>query len=240
MRAIGLSSLIYLLYLLLLIPFAATRSAKRFNAPALPDQAPPARPLPSRLRTFVSTSIILAVLFALAWFTARSFSYNIFTVRRLGAREALAGASALAVCIAMIFVGRAIRTPEEIANLPVNRLMPHGPRETLAYSVMSIVAGVSEEAAYRGVLMQILWFALGNPWIAVFIAAAAFAVAHALQGWKSMLIIFVIACVMHALVWFTGTLVIAMIVHAAYDLAVPTIRRRISRERPTGPERIAG
>jgi membrane protease YdiL (CAAX protease family) len=105
---------------------------------------------------------------------------------------------------------------------------------------MSVIAGVSEEAAYRGVLTQVLWHELGNPWIAVFVAAIAFAIAHALQGWKSTLIIFVIACVMHALVWLTGTLVIAMVVHATYDLAVPTIRRRISPERPTGPERSAG
>ena len=45
---------------------------------------------------------------------------------------------------------------------------------------------------------------------------------------------------MHALVWFTGTLVIAMVVHTTYDLAVPTIRRRMSRALPTGPERNAG
>jgi membrane protease YdiL (CAAX protease family) len=240
MHAIGLSSAVYLFYLLVLIPYAAIRSARRFNAAASPDGAPPWRPLPSRLRMFTSTSIILVVLFALAWFTARSFGYHVFAVPRFGAREALSGVAALAVCVATIFVGRAIRTPEEIAKLPVNRLMPHGARETAAYSMMSIAAGISEEAAYRGVLTQVLWYSLGNPWIAVFIAAAAFAVAHALQGWKSTLIIFVIACVMHALVWFTGTLVIAMVVHATYDLAVPTIRRRISRGRPTDPERSAG
>ena len=240
MHAIGLSSQVYLIYLLLLIPFAAIRSARHFNAPASPDGAPPWRPLPSRLRMFISTSIILTILFALAWFTARSFDYEIFALPRFGVREALEGAAALAVCFVMIFVGRAIRTPEEIAKLPVNRLMPQGPRETVAYSVMSIVAGISEEAAYRGVLVQVLWYALGNGWIAVLIAATAFAVAHALQGWKSILIIFVIACVMHALVWFTGTLVIAMVVHATYDLAVPTIRRRISPAPPRDPERSAG
>ena len=32
-----------------------------------------------------------------------------------------------------------------------------------------------------------------------------------------MLIIFGMALVMHALVWFTGTLIVAMIVHAVYD-----------------------
>jgi membrane protease YdiL (CAAX protease family) len=240
MHAIGLSAQVYLIYLLGLIPFAAIRSVRRFNAPDAPDGAPPWRPLPSRMRMFISTSIILVILFALAWFTARSVGYQIFPVPTLGARELLAGVAALAICFALIFVARAIRTPEEIAKLPVNRLMPQGPRETVAYSVMSILAGISEEAAYRGVLVQVLGLVLGNPWVAVLVAATAFTIAHALQGWKSMLIIFVIACAMHALVWFTGTLVIAMVVHATYDLAVPTIRRRSLPEQPTDPERIAG
>src|SRR5471032_411583 len=220
MHAIGLSSLVFLLYMLLLIPFAAIRGARRFNARASTGGARQSRPLPSRLRVFTSTSIILTILFALAWVTARSFGDQIFAVPQFGARDAIAGVAALAMCFIMIFVGRAIRTPEEMARLLVNRLMPQGTRETAAYSIMSIIAGISEEAAYRGVLVQVLWYGLGNGWIAVFIAATAFAIAHALQGWKSMLMILVIACVMHALVWFTGTLVIAMVVHATFDLAV--------------------
>lgn len=122
----------------------------------------------------------------------------------------------------------------------MNRLMPQTPRETATYSLLAIVAGISEEAAYRGVLMQILWYALGNPWIAMLIAAAAFAFIHLLQGWKSVLVIFVMACVMHALVWYSGTLVIAMVVHAMYDLSVPTIRRRMWPELPGNPEGNAG
>ena len=50
------------------------------------------------------------------------------------------------------------------------------------------------------------------------ISALAFAVSHALQGWKTGIIIFAIGLTMHALVWFTGTLVVAMVVHASYDV----------------------
>jgi membrane protease YdiL (CAAX protease family) len=81
-----------------------------------------------------------------------------------------------------------------------------------------LVAGVAEEMAYRGVTMTILWYALGNPWAAALVCAVAFALAHATQGWKSGVIIFVIGLLMHGLVAITGTLVPAMIVHVAYNL----------------------
>jgi len=240
MHAIGLSRQVYLIYLLLVVPFAAIRSARVFNSPATPTGAPAARPLPSRDRLFMSTIVILTILFALAWFTARTFGYRIFALPPLGARALFAGACALATAFALVFVSRAIRSPEEIRTMPVNRLMPQTPRETATYSLLAIVAGISEEAAYRGVLMQILWYALGNPWIAVLVAAAAFAFTHLLQGWKSVLVIFVMACVLHALVWYSGTLVIAMVVHAMYDLSVPAIHRRMWPEPPGNPEGNAG
>lgn len=80
MHAIGLSSQVYLIYLLLVVPFAAVRSARVFNSPATPDGAPAARPLPSRDRLFTSTIVVLTILFALAWFTARTFGYRIFAL----------------------------------------------------------------------------------------------------------------------------------------------------------------
>jgi membrane protease YdiL (CAAX protease family) len=227
MHAIGLSSEVYLFYMLVLLPWVAFRSAKAFNAPPPAPGAAPARPLPSRTRLYANTTGILVVLFFFARFTARTFSYDIFAVPHLGARELLAGASGLACCFGMIFVNRAMRTPEEIRNMPVHRLMPQTSRERALYSASAIVAGIAEEAAYRGVLMAILWYALGNPWLAVLISATAFALGHAVQGWKSMIVIFVIAVTMHALVWFTGTLVIAMAVHAIYDLLAPAVRRRL-------------
>jgi membrane protease YdiL (CAAX protease family) len=74
--------------------------------------------------------------------------------------------------------------------------------------------------------MSVLWYSLGNPWISALILAAAFAVAHAAQGWKSGLVIFCLALVMHALVEFTGSLLPAMLVHATYDIIAGLIIMR--------------
>ena len=97
-------------------------------------------------------------------------------------------------------------------------IAPRSPREWLLWTGTVLVASVAEEAAYRGVGMSILWYALGNPYAAVAICSAAFALAHWTQGWKSAAVIFVMALVMHALVAFTGTLILAMLVHGIYDL----------------------
>jgi membrane protease YdiL (CAAX protease family) len=240
MHAIGIASQFYLFLLLVFLPFMAIRSARIFNAPARADGAPRKRPVPSRIEIYVNTSFMLILLFVLTWFMARIFPFGIFASPNIGAREVLAGLAALALMIALIPVSRLIRSAEELRAAPINRMMPQGSRETAVYSIMSVIAGISEEAAYRGVLTQLLIYTLDNVWLAMFISATAFAIVHGIQGWKSAIIVFLVACLMHALVWYTGTLVIAMFVHAIYDLAVPTLRRKISLGLPKGLERSAG
>jgi membrane protease YdiL (CAAX protease family) len=245
-HAIGVISGVFLLYMLVLLPWVAFRSASVFNAPRATDRradvmdAAAPTPVPSRARIYTHSLAALAPLFALAWLTARTVDYHLFAFPRAGVKELAAGAGALLFQFGMMGVNLGVRSRDEIRDMAVNRLMPRTARERLLYSACSIAAGIAEEAAYRGVLMSILWLALGNPWLTVFISATAFALAHALQGWKSMLVIFVMACSMHALAWYTGTLVVAMAVHAVYDLVAPTILRKTSPAPPRDPERIAG
>ena len=74
---------------------------------------------------------------------------------------------------------------------------------------------------------------LGSLYPAAFLSAMAFGVAHAVQGAKSMAITFVVALFFQAIVQLTGTLVIAMAVHAAYDIAAGLmLKRRIVRMAP--------
>ena len=237
MHAIGLSSAIYLLFLLVLAPVMSFRSARAFNAP---KGEAGARTVPPLTTLYANSLALLAVLFALAWFTARTFSYEIFAAPHIRSRDVLAGAAALGFQFAMQFVSHAVRTPGERETMAVNRLMPGTATERALYSAASLAAGVSEEAAYRGVLTTILWYSVGSLWAATAISALAFALGHAVQGWKSMVVIFLMACAMQLLVWYTGTLVIAMVVHAVYDLLAPTVRRKIWPVPPTVPERSAG
>lgn len=224
MRLPGAPSLFFLAYLLLFLPWVAFRSARRLRpADALRPQALPV----SRERLWGGTLAAQLALFLITWVTGRTFGYRIFAVKTIGVREILAALAALAVCLALRGVSRAVRSEEERRAMAVYRIAPRAPREWALWTATVLVGSVAEEAAYRGLGTSILWYSLGNPWAAAAASAAAFALAHSLQGWKSALTIFALALVMQGLVALTGTLVLAMAVHAAYDLLAGY---RIARE----------
>jgi membrane protease YdiL (CAAX protease family) len=98
------------------------------------------------------------------------------------------------------------------------------------FALVAVMAGIAEEAAYRGVAVWILTPVFGNPLPAMLLSMMAFAVSHAIQGGKAMALIFVIAGVFHALVYFTDTLVVAMVVHATYDIIAGHVAGKRARE----------
>lgn len=215
MRPVSALSAAFLAYLLAVLPWLAFRSATRVKAAR--TAGGPA--VPSRELIWLNTLVSLGLLFALAWVTGRSFGYRPFAVPAIGPRDLLAAAAAFGACFGMRAISRRLRTEGERRKLFVYRLAPRNPREWALWAATALAAGVAEEVAYRGVGMQLLWYALGSPWAAALLCAGAFALAHAMQGGKSMAVIFAIALVMHGLVAFTGTLVLAMVVHGGYDLA---------------------
>ncbi len=95
--------------------------------------------------------------------------------------------------------------------------MPRTSNELGIWAVISLSAGFVEEIVYRGVLFGILDYWLNNWWAAAILCAVAFALGHAIQGMKSSSIIFVMSVIFQGLVYFTGTLYVAMVVHAVYD-----------------------
>jgi membrane protease YdiL (CAAX protease family) len=145
-------------------------------------------------------------------------------------------AAALLACFALRQVLRALQPEEQRRRMMVYFLAPRSPREWVGAMAAILVASVAEEAAYRGIGMTILWYWLGNPWLAATLCAFAFALAHWVQGFRSGVFIFALALVMHALCVLTGTLVLAMIVHALYDfVAAGLIAREARRLRADEP-----
>lgn len=219
MRDPGALGFLYLLYVLGFLPWVVLRS-KRLIEPA--GEGPAALPV-SRTYAYGSTLASLLILFLFSWYVGRSWGFRPFAAAALGAREVLAGAAVLAVQFPLAWVARMLHSPEERRKMTLYRLIPRSRREWLLFVAMAGFAGVAEEAAYRGVLFEMLTYSLGEPWAAAGISALGFAVAHSLQGWRSAAVIFVIGLLMQALVWYTGTLVVAMAVHALYDVAAGCI-----------------
>jgi hypothetical protein len=119
-----------------------------------------------------------------------------------------------------------IRTPEERRTMPIRKLIPHDRGDWALYGITSVLAGVAEEAAYRGALMSVLIGLTGSTALSVMMSALAFTLGHAVQGGKSMVVVFAMALLMHGLVFVTGTLVVAMVVHAGYDLLAGALGAR--------------
>ncbi len=215
MQLPGTPSLIFLAYLLLFLPWVGIRSARRMGEAH--GGGANSRPMPSRERIWLQTLIGQAILLFLAWRTGQSFDDHLFTTPDLGLREGLLALLALAACFGLRSLLRSLRSEEERRGAFVYRLAPRTVRETALWVGAVLLASVAEEAAYRGVGVSILWYSLDNYWLAATLSAIAFSLAHWVQGWKSAAVIFAMALVFQGLVTLTGTLVLAMIVHATYD-----------------------
>jgi membrane protease YdiL (CAAX protease family) len=156
------------------------------------------------------------ILFFFAWFVWRSFGQQVFPSYAIQWKHA-----ALGLAILIIFVCGMYPIWKSNAVCKRDRVYRNAPQaanEMPGWIAISITAGFAEEIAYRGVLFGILMYWIQNWWAAALLCALAFALGHAIQGWKATLIIFVMSVIFQGLVWYTGTLYVAMVVHAIYDV----------------------
>jgi len=225
METLNLISFIFLVVLFVLAPRGALRSARLLRQMAANGQALP------RTRVALSTMFSLAVVWTLSVINATALGRNLFNTAGMGPREIGLGVVAFVVLLGAMPIARAIQTPEEERHRLVHTLAPRNGREFALFVAIAVMAGIAEESAYRGVAVWILAPVMGNVG-AMFLAAMAFAVAHAVQGGKHMMLIFAIAALFHALVYFTGTLVIAMVVHTAYDIVAGHEAAKRARQIP--------
>lgn len=221
MRVPGAVSLLYLLYVAVVLPMAAIKSKRRFDRAHAPDAGPGSEL--TRTTIYASTLASLTILFLLSWAAGRTFEYSLFRMERLGNREVGIGLAALSFQFVMMLTARAVRPPEERRSMAVYKLVPRTPAEWALFVAVCVAAGIAEEAAYRGVFVAIVSYSTGSFLLACGLSSLVFAAAHAVQGWKSGVVIFVMALSMHVVAALTDTLVVGMVVHAAYDVCAGAI-----------------
>jgi len=212
MERLDFASLIFLVVLFVLMPRAALRTARQLRQAQADGNVPP------RARIAISTMFALTVLWLISALNASAMGTGLFWAANVGLGDVGLGVLAFALLLLAIPLSRAIRSPEEERRRLIMSIAPRNAREFAIFALVAVMAGIAEEAAYRGVAVWILTPIVGNIVPAMFLSAMAFAVAHAVQGGKAVLIVFGVAMVLHALVYLTNTLVIAMLVHTAYDL----------------------
>ena len=111
-------------------------------------------------------------------------------------------------------------------------LLPQGRAELVPYLLLCAVAAIAEEIAYRGVAYRLLFRVTHSIAISVAVIAVVFSLGHALQGWRSVAVIFLFAVGFHAVVIYGQSLLPAILVHFAYDaIAGLVVPRWCAKER---------
>ena len=221
----------HLLFLVLavLVPLGDRRLGFRRLAAAAEEDVPPARA--ALYRNTLALLWGLAAALALLWLaTGRPWSDLGLVPRPTGG---LGGVMLGVAVIAGVLARQSRFAPGDVEALAklrrsagrLLRMLPVTGRELRWFAGLSVTAGICEEALYRGFLIWYLgaWAVLVAPPAYVFLAAAAassvlFGLAHAYQGWRNVLVTSLVGGFLAAVVWITGSLYAAMLVHALMDL----------------------
>jgi len=149
---------------------------------------------------------------------------------------------AVAVCLALtalfaVTTLRASRNPKSLDDVRaqigrLSALAPHTSAELRRFDQVSVSAGICEEIFYRGLLLTALT-ALVGLWPAVLLSSVAFGIGHAYQGVTGALRTGLVGLVLALAVVFSGSLPVAMLMHAVLDMVQGRLlRSAVNLEHP--------
>jgi len=208
----------FVIFVTVVVPWAVLRN--RESALAMADI-----PLALRFYAMLLPQVVLGVL-ALA--TGFVEGIELFPARAPSLLSWFSGAVFLGVALLLVRPHWR-RSIEE--DKPTWRLFaPTNRRERRMWIALSLSAGIGEELVWRGVLPALIALLTGSLAVGIALSVASFALAHAIQGVRSVLAIAGIAAAFHVLVFVSGSLYTAMLVHFAYDVIAGFTYARFARE----------
>ncbi len=187
------------------------------------------QPFPDRRQHFRNTAVQLAILAMVSLAVARAERIDLFAYDSAQLLRGVLGGVAMYAAAVAYMRPRWRRAVERRARV-VDLFMPEDRSERAWWIAVSILAGVGEEITWRGVQTALLYGLTGSLWIAALASAIAFALAHAIQGWRSVGVILLFALAFQSVVWLSGSLFVAMIVHVAYDVTAGLSYGKLGRE----------
>lgn len=211
---------IYILFLAVFLPYAAWKGSKRFHS----DKGDI-----TRQDVFKSAILTQVILGGLAIAVAYVEHVELFPPPSFEWKDLWLAIAFLVPTLATIPIRWNWRSPEDKARTA--RRMPATAADLSWWSGVSLCAGFFEEIAYRGVLFALFFWLLGGFWPATLVCSVAFALAHWVQGWRSMGVIFVFAIANHLVVLATGDLYTMMAIHFVYDLLAGIIFMFLARKK---------
>ncbi|MBE3561289.1 MAG: CPBP family intramembrane metalloprotease [Ktedonobacteraceae bacterium] len=129
----------------------------------------------------------------------------------------------LFILVTIIGYKRLIRQPEDFKQIQEQaavKLLPKSSQERWLWIAAAITAGVSEEILYRGFLLfylTLLWPG-AHPLVAIVLSGLVFGLGHFYQGWQGSVITGVIGALLMAVYITSGSLLVAIVIHALVDL----------------------
>ena len=200
-----------------LLPIGAWRSRRRLLA----DELPP------RKAYFVSVIIQQLIFLGISIGVAVSLGIPVLGPWRFDLPVALASAGLL---VGAVFTIRP-RWEKQVAagERQVHLVTPTDRTEYGLWAVISMLAGIGEEITYRGVLFAIVTALTGSPAASVVLCSLAFGAGHLVQGWQAAAAVVLFAAAFHLIVMASGSLHLAIIVHAGYDLIAGWTYGRLAR-----------
>ena len=208
----------FLLLVLVLMPALGIVSYYRLKS------GKPLSPKPKRFATIIAFQIVLLVL---SFQAAALNEISLFPSISPNPTELLFGALMLGITLSG-FV-RGWRRANEERRRRFKLLLPENGRELVWWLPISLLAGIGEEIAYRGVLFSFALGWTGSLGLTLLICVATFAIAHMTQGPKAVLGVALLALMFHGLVFLTGALYLAIGIHVIYDLTVGIIAVRLTK-----------
>ena len=224
---------IHLLLFGIVVPIAVIRSKQRIDA------GDPLPPLAAHLTATIASLIVFgAVSVIVAWVEG----FSLFPPRMPPGAAWMVGAAFVAIAAVMMrsHWRRAVIERQRLVAL----FAPRDVRERALWIAASGLAGLSEEITWRGVQFALLRNVTGDALAAAVLGAVMFGAAHLVQGYRTAWVIVGYALAAQALVWFSGSLYLAMAVHAAYDITAGLSYGRYARRygyfdpAPASPESL--
>jgi membrane protease YdiL (CAAX protease family) len=182
----------------------------------------------------IGTQWLLTAAVVLQWIVQRRSFESLWLVPTIGWG---AGGVLLGLALAAIMLQPQRRnlagSPETVARLRerlagVKRLLPASRDEWPGFVPLAITAGICEEVLFRGFVLWALAQVMPAWWMAALAQAVLFGLAHAYQGARGIVATFAVGAFLAGVVWVSGSLWPAMLVHALLDLNAGDLAIRVA------------
>lgn len=183
------------------------------------------KPLPPKTQRYRAVIVLQIFLLTLTLVVARQNEIELFGPAWPSIWTWLIAAGYLALIT--LRLNRALPKISQERKQRTRLLLPEDRSQMRTWILISILAGLSEECAYRGLAYIAVGQQTGSRVLTVVICTTAFGVAHMLQGWRGVLGTAIIALVFHGLVFLTHGLYLAIGVHILYDLIIGFLAMRM-------------